>query len=160
MMIFKGVLVSLAGPAPNYDMQKILSTKSPQEAAKMSGFVSVVLMPTRYFMIAGFAVLGLLFYDKLDLIVGDKIDFEQILPSAISEFVPVGFMGLLLAGLLAAFMSTFAGTLNAAQAYIVNDIYLKYLKPEASQKQVSRTNYLTGIWWWPSAFSSDFSPRM
>jgi solute:Na+ symporter, SSS family len=145
MMLFKGVLVSLAGPAPNYDMQKILSTKSPKEAAKMSGFVSVILMPTRYFMIAGFAVLGLLFYDQLDLIVGNKIDFEQILPSAISQFVPVGFMGLLLAGLLAAFMSTFAGTLNAAQAYIVNDIYLKYIKPEATRKQVSRTNYTTGI---------------
>jgi SSS family solute:Na+ symporter len=52
---------------------------------------------------------------------------------------------LLLAGLLAAFMSTFAGTLNAAQAYIVNDIYLKYIKPEATRKQVSRTNYTTGI---------------
>jgi SSS family solute:Na+ symporter len=145
MMLFKGILVSAAGPAPNYDMQKILSTKSPKEAAKMSGFVSVVLMPARYFMIAGFAILGLLFYDKLDLIVGGRIDFEQILPSAISQFVPVGFMGLLLAGLLAAFMSTFAGTLNAAQAYIVNDIYLKYLRPKASGKQVSRTNYITGI---------------
>ena len=145
MMLFKGVLVSLAGPAPNYDMQKILSTKSPKEAAKMSGFVSVILMPTRYFMITGFAVLALLFYDKLDLIVGGNIDFEQILPSAISEFVPVGFMGLLLAGLLAAFMSTFAGTLNASQAYFVNDIYLKYLKPNASRKQISRANYLTGI---------------
>lgn len=145
MMLFKGVLVSLAGPAPNYDMQKILSTKSPKDAAKMSGFVSVVLMPARYFMIAGFAVLAILFYDKLDLITGDRLDFEQILPSAISQFVPVGFMGLLLAGLLAAFMSTFAGTLNAAQAYLVNDIYLKYLKPKATNKQINRTNYITGI---------------
>jgi Na+/proline symporter len=145
MMLFKGVLVSMAGPAPNYDMQKILSTRSPKEAAKMSGFVSVILLPTRYIMITGFAVLGLLFYDRLDLVVGDKIDFEQILPSAISEFVPVGFLGLLLAGLLAAFMSTFAGTLNSAQAYIVNDIYLKYLRPDASRRQISRTNYLTGI---------------
>ncbi|MEN8156743.1 MAG: sodium:solute symporter family protein [Bacteroidota bacterium] len=145
MMLFKGILVSSAGPAPNYDMQKILSTRSPRDAAKMSGFVSVVLMPARYFMIAGFAVLGLVFYDRLDLLVGNRIDFEQILPSAISEFVPVGFMGLLLAGLLAAFMSTFAGTLNAAQAYIVNDIYLKYMRPNASRRQVSRTNYLTGI---------------
>ena len=50
MMLFKGILVSAAGPAPNYDMQKILSTRSPKEAAKMSGFVSVVLMPARYFM--------------------------------------------------------------------------------------------------------------
>ncbi len=145
MMVFKGVLVSLAGPAPTYDMQKILSTKTPKEAAKMSGFVSVVLMPIRYFMIAGFAILGLLYYDRLNLMVAGQIDFEQILPSAISEFVPVGFMGLLLAGLLAAFNSTFAGTLNAAQAYIVNDIYLRYVKPEASNIQIRNMNYITGV---------------
>lgn len=145
MMVFKGVLVSLAGPAPTYDMQKILSTKSPKDAAKMSGFVSVVLMPVRYFMIAGFAILGLVYYDRLNLMVGGQIDFEQILPSAIAEFVPVGFMGLLLAGLLAAFNSTFAGTLNAAQAYIVNDIYLRYIKPEASNKQIRNMNYTTGV---------------
>ena len=145
MMVFKGVLVSLAGPAPTYDMQKILSTKSPKDAAKMSGFVSVVLMPIRYFMIAGFAVLALLYYDELNLLVAGQIDFEQILPSAIAEFVPVGFMGLLLAGLLAAFNSTFAGTLNAAQAYIVNDIYLRYVKPQASNTQIKNMNYITGV---------------
>lgn len=145
MMIFKGVLVSLAGPAPNYDMQKILSSRSPREAALMSGSVSLVLMPIRYFMIAGFGVLGLLFYDKLDLIVGGRIDFEQILPSAISEFVPVGFLGLMLAGLLAAFMSTFAGTLNATQAYIVNDIYLKYIQPGAPDNKLKFINYGAGL---------------
>jgi Na+/proline symporter len=145
MMVFKGLLVSIAGPAPTYDMQKILSTKSPKEAAKMSGFVSVVLMPVRYFMIAGFAILGLLYYDRLNLMVAGQIDFEQILPSAIAEFVPIGFMGLLLAGLLAAFNSTFAGTLNAAQAYIVNDIYLRYIKPEASNNQMKNMNYIVGV---------------
>lgn len=144
MMLFKGLLVSMAGPAPNYDMQKILSTRKPSDAAKMSGFVSVVLMPVRYLMITGFVVLGLLYYDQLNLIVGGRIDFEQILPSAINEFVPSGFLGLLLAGLLAAFISTFAGTLNAAQAYLVNDIYLKYIKPEATNKEVSTLNYVTG----------------
>ena len=145
MMLFKGLLVSMAGPAPTYDMQKVLSTKSPKEAAKMSGFVSVVLMPIRYFMIAGFAVLGILYYDRLNLMVNGQIDFEQILPSSIAEFVPVGFMGLLLAGLLAAFNGTFAGTLNAAQAYIVNDIFLKYVKPEASNNQIKNMNYLVGV---------------
>jgi Na+/proline symporter len=145
MMLFKGLLVSMAGPAPTYDMQKILSTKSPKEAAKMSGFVSVVLMPIRYFMIAGFAVLGILYYDKLNLLVNGQIDFEQILPSSISEFVPIGFMGLLLAGLLAAFNGTFAGTLNAAQAYVVNDIYLRYVKPDASNNRIKNINYLVGI---------------
>jgi SSS family solute:Na+ symporter len=145
MMIFKGVLVSLAGPAPTYDMQKILSTKSEREAALMSGSVSFILMPIRYLMIAGFAILGILYYDKLNLMVADRLDFEQILPSAINEFIPVGFMGLLLAGLLAAFMSTFAGTLNATQAYIVNDIYLKYINPKADNIKIKSINYVAGF---------------
>jgi Na+/proline symporter len=146
MMVFKGILVSFAGPAPTYDMQKILSTKSAKEASKMSGFVSVILMPIRYLMIAGFAALALIYYEKLDLMtVSGSIDLELILPSAIKEFVPVGLLGLLLSGLIAAFMSTFAGTLNAAQAYLVNDIYLKYKNPNASQNQVKNMNYITGI---------------
>ncbi|MFW6351800.1 MAG: sodium:solute symporter family protein, partial [Bacteroidota bacterium] len=145
MVLFKGILVSAAGPAPNYDMQKILSAKTPKEASLMSGFVSVVLMPVRYFMVVGFAVLGLLYYDELNLIVGNSIDFEQILPSAINSFIPVGLMGLLLAGLLAAFMSTFAGTLNAAQAYVVNDIYLKYINPEATNQKVGTISYIVGV---------------
>ena len=145
MMVFKGILVSAAGVPPTYDMQKVLATKSPSDAAKMNGFVSVFLMPTRYFMIAGFAVLGLLYYDKLNLLVGGQLDFEQILPSAMNQFIPAGLLGLLLAGLMAAFVSTFAGTLNAAQAYVVNDLYIKYIKPDASNRKVIIANYTIGI---------------
>lgn len=145
MMVFKGVLVSAAGPAPNYDMQKILATKSPREGALMSGFVSIVLMPIRYFMIAGFTVLAIVFYDQLDLISGGKLDFENILPSAILEFAPVGIMGILLAGLIAAFMSTFASTVNAAPAYLVNDIYLRYINPSASNKTLIRASYIVSV---------------
>jgi solute:Na+ symporter, SSS family len=50
-----------------------------------------------------------------------------------------------LTGLLGAFMGTFSGTLNAAQAYIVNDIYLKYVNPGASNKRVMTMNYITGV---------------
>ncbi|WP_421829955.1 sodium:solute symporter family protein [Larkinella sp.] len=146
MMTFKGILASLAGPAPNYDMQKVLSTKSPQDAAKMSGIVSIVLLPVRYAMIMGFTVLALLHFDQLNLRTPNgAIDFEKILPAAILQFVPAGLMGLLLAGLLAAFMGTFAGTLNAAQAYIVNDIYLKYVNPRASNRRIARMNYASGL---------------
>lgn len=144
-MFMKGILVSLAGPAPTYDMQKILATKNSKEALKMSGSVSVILNPVRYFMITGFAILGIAFYSDLNLMVGDSIDFEQILPSAMVQFLPAGLLGLLLVGLLAAFMSTFAGTLNAAQAYISNDIYLKYIKPNASSKEIKRNNYIVGL---------------
>jgi len=145
MMLFKGLLVSAAGPAPSYDMQKILAARTPREASLMSGFVSVVLNPVRYLMVTGFAVLGLLFYRRLDLVAGGRLDFEQILPSAIREFVPAGLTGLILAGLLAAFIGTFAGTLNAAQAYIIHDGYLKHLKPRATNRQTAAVTYLSGV---------------
>ncbi len=145
LMLFKGVLASLAGPTPNYDMQKILSTRSPKDAAKMSGFVSLVLIPTRYLMIIGFTVLALLNYEQLNLEVAGRIDFEQILPAAIVNFAPTGILGLIIAGLLSAFIGTFAGTLNAAQAYLVNDIYLKYVSPAASNSKITNMNYITGV---------------
>ncbi|MDP9081900.1 MAG: Na+:solute symporter [Bacteroidota bacterium] len=146
MMTFKGFFAALAGPAPNYDMQKILSTRSPEEASKMSGFVNIILLPIRYTLIISLTILGLLFYHQMNLKNGaGEIDFERILPAVINNFLPVGLVGLLLAGLLGAFMSTFSGTMNAAQAYIVNDIYLKYVNPKASTKKIITMNYLVGI---------------
>lgn len=142
MMLFKGIFASMAGPAPNYDMQKILATKSPSEAAKMSGFVSLVLLIPRYLMIAGFTVLALVFFRTEFLAMGSEVDFEKVLPLAINSFVPTGLMGLLLAGLLAAFISTFASTVNAAPAYIINDIYLKYINPTASSRRLINYSYL------------------
>ena len=149
MMLFKGVCASMAGPAPNYDMQKILSTRSPREASLMSGSVTVILMPVRYLMIAGFAVLGLILFDQIEGQIRNAsgaIDFELVLPAEVAHpWIPAGLTGLILAGLLAAFMSTFAGTLNAVQAYIVNDIYLKYFKRDATPRQANRANYVVGV---------------
>ncbi len=146
MMLFKGVLASLAGPAPNYDMQKVLSTRSPKDASKMSGFVSIILLPIRYSLIIGLTVLALLYYQQLNLSTASGgTDFEKILPATINNFLPVGILGLVLTGLLGAFMGTFSGTLNAAQAYIVNDIYLKYVNPSASTKKIISVNYLAGV---------------
>ncbi|SDG73528.1 sodium:solute symporter family protein [Mucilaginibacter gossypii] len=146
MMTFKGFFAAVAGPAPNYDMQKILSTRSPEEASKMSGFVNIILLPIRYSLIVSLTILGVLFYHQMDLKdAKGAIDFERILPAVINNFLPVGLVGLLLAGLLGAFMSTFSGTMNAAQAYIVNDIYLKYINPRASTKKIITANYMVGV---------------
>ena len=146
MMLFKGVFASWAGPAPNYDMQKMLSTQSPKDASKMTGFVSIMLLPIRYSMVIGLTVLALLYYNQLDLAApGGGTDFERILPGAINQFLPVGILGIVLTGLLGAFMGTFSGTLNAAQAYVVNDIYLKYINPKAPTKTIISMNYLVGV---------------
>lgn len=134
LMFFKGVLASLAGPAPNYDMQRILATRNPREASLMNGMVTVVLMFPRYLMIAGITVLALAFCLP-ELQSQATPDFEKILPLVLSEQVPTGVVGFLLAGLAAAFMSNFAATLNAAPAYVVNDIYKRFINPNAGGKK-------------------------
>ena len=145
MMLFKGIFLAAAGPAPNYDMQRILSTRSPKEAAKMSSLVSIVLNPTRYFMIAGLTVLALVNFDTLYTASLTKPDFESILPQVLARYVPVGLLGFLMAGLLAAFMSNFAATVNAAPAYIVNDIYKKFVNPHASERKYVKLSYWASI---------------
>lgn len=143
MMLFKGIFASLAGPVPSYDMQRILSTRTPSEAAKMGITSIAVLYIPRYLMVAGFAVLGLVYLGPE--LMGDNIDFEKVLPLAIAKFVPAGFQGLLLAGLLAAFMGTFSAFINAAPAYIVNDIYKKYINPNASDKKYVRLSIISSF---------------
>ena len=145
MMIFKGIFASLAGPVPSYDMQRVLSTRTPAEAAKMSGLTMLVLYFPRYLMVAGFGVLALVYLTPEFEAMGPNIDFEVVLPLAIERFVPIGFKGLLLAGLLAAFMGTFAAFINAAPAYIVNDLYKKYINPNASDRTYVRYSYLASL---------------
>ena len=145
LVLLKGLLQSLAGPAPNYDMQRILSTQSPKDAAKMSGFVNVVLLFPRYMLITGLAILALVFFtDELNA-MGDTVDFEQILPFAIRNYIPMGLTGVLIAGLLAAFMSSFAAAVNAAPAYLVNDIYKRFVNPDGEDRTYVRLSYLSSL---------------
>ena len=68
-----------------------------------------------------------------------------MLPYALGRFVPTGLLGFLIAGLLAAFMSNFAATVNAAPPYFVNDIYKRYINPHASPKTYVRLSYLASL---------------
>jgi len=144
MMLFKGILVSMAGPAPNYDMQRVLATRRPKESAFMSGIVSVCLFP-RWLMITGITVLALVFYSDALKAMGPDIDFEMILPYVINNFIPVGLFGILIAGLLAAFMSTFDATVNAGASYIVNDIYKRYVNPSGSDRRYVIISYIASF---------------
>jgi Na+/proline symporter len=145
MMVFKGILISLAGPAPNYDMQRVLSTRGPREAALMSSTVNVVLFFPRYLMITGLTILALAFYGPELAAMGANLDLERVLPMSLARFVPVGILGLLMAGLLAAFMSNFAATVNAAPAYIVNDIYKRYVNPNAPARRYVVLSYVASF---------------
>ncbi|MDR3727112.1 MAG: Na+:solute symporter [Terracidiphilus sp.] len=145
MLLFKGVLISAAGPAPNYDMQRVLSSKNPREASMMSAWVNIVLTPPRYFLIIGLTVLAAVFFNSNIKAMGPNMDFELVLPMALGRFVPAGLLGFLIAGLLAAFMSNFAATVNAAPPYFVNDIYKRFINPHAQPKTYVRLAYLSSF---------------
>ena len=84
-------------------------------------------------MITGITILALAFWMP-ELRAMETPDFERLLPMVLTRDVPAGVVGLLLAGLLAAFMSNFAATINAAPAYIVNDIYKRFINPNTTPK--------------------------
>lgn len=145
MLLFKGIPISAAGPAPNYDMQRILSAKDPREASMMSAWVNIVLTPPRYFLVIGLTVLAAAFYGPSLRAMGAGMDFELVLPYALGRFVPAGLLGFLIAGLLAAFMSNFAATVNAAPPYFVNDIYKRFINPHAKPRTYVRLSYLASF---------------
>jgi Na+/proline symporter len=77
--------------------------------------------------------------------MGPNIDFEMILPYALKNLIPVGWVGLILAGLIAAFMSNYAATINAAPAYVVNDIYKRFINPNDHPKKYVRMSYIVSV---------------
>lgn len=141
MAFFNGLLKSIAGPLPGYDMQRVLATRNARDASLMSAIVSPVLFVPRYLLIAGITVLALVYYSEQLQLQGAQADFEKILPFVISNFIPVGVVGLLLAGLFAAFMSTFDSNLNAGAAYLVNDVYRRYIRPDATTRELTMASY-------------------
>ncbi len=62
-----------------------------------------------------------------------KNDFAY--PAMLRQFLPVGLLGLVVASLIAAFMSTTASQLNWGSSYLVNDFYARFLNPVATEKQ-------------------------
>nr|WP_298793518.1 sodium:solute symporter family protein [uncultured Allomuricauda sp.] len=147
MSLFKGFFASIAGPVPSYDFQRILSTRTVKEAAYMSGFTNLVLYIPRYLLITGIVVIALVVLaPEMASTAGFSNDhLEVILPKIINNHIPIGIKGLLLAGLLAAFMSTFSAFVNSAPAYIVNDIYKKYFKPKATNKHYIKASYIASF---------------
>ncbi len=141
LMIGKGLLASLAGPVPGFDMQRSFSSQSPKDAAKMSGFTILVLFIPLYLMVGGFSLLAI--KEIPNSIIGlEKL--EYIFNIIVSQ-LPVGVKGLIIAGLLAAFMSTFSAFVNVAPAYLVNDLYKRYLAGNKTDKHYVRVSKIVSF---------------
>ena len=69
---------------------------------------------------------------------------DQVFPTLIAEILPVGIVGLVLAGLVSAIMSSVDSTLNSASTLIVVD-FVKPAKPDVSPQQVARYGRITTV---------------
>jgi Na+/proline symporter len=71
-----------------------------------------------------------------------KRDPETALPVIIGAMLPVGLVGFMLAALLSGFLATFSSTVNGGAAYLVKDVYQRYINPQASQRTLIRASYV------------------
>ena len=71
----------------------------------------------------------------------DKLGHDVAYPAMLS-LLPSGLLGLVAASLIAAFMSTMSTQLNLGASYLVNDFYHRFIKPNASGKDLVRVGRL------------------
>jgi SSS family solute:Na+ symporter len=71
----------------------------------------------------------------------DKVGHDIAYPAMLTK-LPSGLLGLVAASLIAAFMSTMSTQLNLGASYLVNDLYQRFIKPEASQKELVRAGQI------------------
>jgi len=64
---------------------------------------------------------------------------------AMLTFLPAGLLGLVLASLIAAYMSTISTHLNWGSSYIVNDFHKRFISPDASEKQLVRVGRISTV---------------
>ncbi|MHC4643664.1 MAG: sodium:solute symporter family transporter [Planctomycetota bacterium] len=135
--VLKGLLLNAGGPAQMYDFQRFLAARDARDAAKVGAAWSFFLI-VRWAMAIGIALLGL-------TVITNITDTEQVMPVVLQEFLPSGIRGIVIAGLLAAFMSTFSSTVNSGASFIVRDIWQPYFRPQASDTESVRFSYLATL---------------
>lgn len=87
-------------------------------------------------------ILGADWATRLKLVSFDgAVNPERILPAVLLFKIPMGLRGLMLVALIAASMSTFDSGVNSSAAYFTRDIYQRYLRPTARQRELLLSSY-------------------
>ncbi|WP_456443384.1 sodium:solute symporter family transporter [Caldithrix abyssi] len=129
-----------SGGTSQYMIQRFFASRSDREAGLLSLFWTF-LLGFRWPFIAAIAMMGVVFGTQQGVIA----DPEKVLPVVVNQLVPIGLKGLMVAGLMAAAMSTFDSTVNAGAAYWVKDIYQAYINPKATEKTLMLHSRLASV---------------
>lgn len=127
-----------------YIVQRVLGAQNEQVARRGSICAAALkLLPVFIFIIPGMIAFALAKSGKSDVLQqvffteeGQLIrdNAQQAFPMLVAQILPIGVRGVVVAGLLAALMSSLAGAFNASAALFTIDFYEK-LRPNASQKR-------------------------
>ncbi len=131
-----------------YIAQRMLSAKDEKNAIGATLLFNIMhyaLRPWPWILIA-FA--SLVIYPQLsdiqaqfpNAVLGHDLGYSAMLTK-----LPVGLLGLVVASLIAAFMSTISTHLNWGSSYISLDFYKRFVKPEASEKELVRVGQLSTV---------------
>ena len=124
----------------SYIAQRILAAKSERDALTGTLFFNVTHYALRSWPWIIVALSSILVYPNLSDIaqtfpyVDPKLIGHDMAYSAMLRFLPVGFLGLMVAGLLAAYVSTLSTQLNWGTSYLVHDFYRRFMRPGQSEK--------------------------
>ena len=134
-----------------YVAQRMLAAKSEGHATGATLFFNVAhygLRPWPWILVA---LASLVVFPDLDSL---RQAFPHIDPSVVRNdlaypamltFLPSGILGLVVGSLAAAYMSTISTHLNWGSSYIVNDFYRRFLKPDASEKELVRVGRVSTV---------------
>ena len=124
-----------------YIAQRMLSAKDEKNAIGATLFFNVAHYALRPWPWIIVALASLVIFPEMSDIkaafphVADSTINDDLAYSAMLTYLPSGLMGIVLASLIAAFMSTISTHLNWGSSYVVNDFYLRFVKPDATDKE-------------------------
>lgn len=125
-----------------YIAQRMLSAKNEMHSVGASLLFNAVhygLRPWPWYIVA---LCSLLVYPDLDALraafpnVDAKVMGDDLAYPAMLTFLPAGLMGVVVASLLGALLSTLAAHLNWGSSYFVNDFYKRFVNPSASEQRL------------------------
>jgi len=110
-------------------IQRLAALKHEREAEKAVWLFNILHYLVRTWPWVVVALVALVIYPDLD-------DRELGYPQLMLDFLPSGILGLVAASLVAAFMSTVSTSINWGASYLTNDLYHRFLRPQASQPEL------------------------
>lgn len=125
-----------------YIAQRMLAAKNEQHAMGATLFFNLAHYALRPWPWIIIALCSVVVFPDLDSIraafpyIESDIVNDDLAYPAMLTLLPAGLIGLVLASLIAAFMSTISTHLNWGSSYLVNDLYQRFIKPEASEKEL------------------------